>query len=312
MRLLTQSPPCEEPVVQEANQIMQDFELSRNITIGQYIPTGSAVHRLDPRTKLLAAFFLIVTISFTRSLIANGILMVAILAIAHCSRISFRYILRGFLLGLPVLIFIFLMQFLFQGWVEPARRVYWEWGWIRVTRYSVHLITLSLFRITSFIFLTSLITMTATTTELTHGLERLLRPFRRIGVPAHELALIFTIAFRFVPLLADEAERIIKAQVSRGAELSGRFWRPDQLARLIVPIMVPLFLSALRRAEDLIQAMEARGYVSGRNRTQYVVLSSTNLDRLVVVVVFIFCTWVLIYPWPSLVDLAARFGLTGL
>jgi energy-coupling factor transport system permease protein len=289
-----------------------DLELSRNITIGQYIPTGSIVHRLDPRAKLLTAFFLIVTISFARSIIANVLLMVVILAIARASHIPFRYILRGFLLGLPVLIFIFALQFLFQGWVDPPRAIYWEWGWIRVTRYSLHLITLSLFRLTSFVFLTSLITMTATTTELTHGLEQLLRPFRPIGVPAHELALIFTIAFRFVPLLADEAERIIKAQVSRGAELSGRFWRPDQLARLIVPIMVPLFLSALRRAEDLIQAMEARGYVSGRNRTHYVVLSSTGLDRLVVAVALIFCTFTIFYRWPALVDLAARFGFTGL
>lgn len=291
---------------------MQDFELSRNITIGQYIPTGSIVHGLDPRAKLLTAFALIVTISFARSIIANMLLMAMILVIARGSHIPFRYILRGFLLGLPVLIFIFVLQFLFQGWVDPPRAIYWEWGWIRVTRYSLHLMTLSFFRITSFVFLTSLITITATTTELTHGLEQLLRPFRRIGVPAHELALIFTIAFRFVPLMADEAERIIKAQVSRGAELSGRFWRPDQLARLILPIMVPLFLSALRRAEDLIQAMEARGYVSGRNRTQFVVLHSTALDRLVVVVGLFFCTLIMIYPWPSLVDLAARFGLSGL
>lgn len=291
---------------------MQDFELSRNITIGQYIPTGSSIHRLDPRTKLLGALFLIVTISFTRSLLANALLLLVVLLITRASRIPFGYILRIFRLGLPVLLFIFLMQFLFQGWVEPARQVYWEWGWVRVTRYSIHLIALSFFRITSFVFLTSLITMTATTTELTHGLEQLLRPFQRVGVPAHEVALVFTIAFRFVPIIAEEAERIIKAQVSRGAQLGGRFWRPDQLARLLLPIMVPLFLSALRRAEDLIQAMEARGYVSGRNRTQFVVLHNTALDWLVVVVGLIFCTLTLVYPWPSLVDLAARFGLNGL
>ncbi|RIK41674.1 MAG: energy-coupling factor transporter transmembrane protein EcfT [Chloroflexi bacterium] len=291
---------------------MQDFELSRNITIGQYIPTGSAIHRLDPRTKLLGALFLIVTISFTRSLIANALLLLVVLLITRTSRIPFGYILRIFRLGLPVLLFIFLMQFLFQGWVEPARQVYWEWGWIRVTRYSLHLITLSFFRITSFVFLTSLITMTATTTELTHGLEQLLRPFRRFGVPAHEVALIFTIAFRFVPIIAEEAERIIKAQVSRGAELSQRLWRPDQMARMLLPIMVPLFLSALRRAEDLILAMEARCYVSGRPRTHFVVLHSTGLDRLLVVTCLLFCGWILLYRWPSMVELAARLGLTGL
>lgn len=289
-----------------------DFELSRNITIGQYIPTGSVVHQLDPRTKLLIAFFLIVTISFSRMLLANILLMGMILLVARSSRIPFRYILRGFLLGLPVLVFVFAMQFLFQGWAEPAGRIYWEWGWIRVTRYSVHLMLLSLFRITSFVFLTSLVTMTATTTELTHGLERLLRPFRRFGVPSHEIALIFTIAFRFVPILADEAERILKAQVSRGADLTPRFWRPDKLARVLLPLMVPLFLSALRRAEDLILAMEARCYVSGQGRTNLIVLRSTPLDRWLVVIFLLFCLVVLFTPWASLVDVAARFGWTGL
>ncbi|OUC09594.1 hypothetical protein RY27_01885, partial [Litorilinea aerophila] len=169
---------------------MENFDLLRNVTIGQYIPTGSVIHRLDPRAKLLAATFLILAISFNLSLIANFFFLLVVLAIAWAARIEFRYILRGFILGLPVLIFIFVMQFLFLGSVEPAGRVYFEWGWFRITRYSLHLMGISLMRITSFIFLPSLVTMTATTTELTHGVESLLKPFRRIGIPSHELALI--------------------------------------------------------------------------------------------------------------------------
>ncbi len=198
---------------------MENFELLRNVTIGQYIPTGSVIHRLDPRAKLLSAIFLILAISFNVSIIANLLFLVVMFVIALLSRVPLSYIMRGFLLGLPVLVFIFVMQFLFLGRVEPAGLIYFEWGWFRVTRYSLHLIIISLLRITSLIFLTSLMTMTSTTTELTHGVESLLKPFRRLGVPSHELALILMITLRFVPTLAEEMERIMKAQASRGADI---------------------------------------------------------------------------------------------
>ena len=238
---------------------MQDFELMRNVTIGQYIPTGSFIHRLDPRTKILAAIFLILGISFNASIIANAIFLVVVLVITYVSRVPVRYMLRGFILGLPILVLIFVMQLFFQGWTEPAGKVYFEWGILRITRYSLQLMAISLFRVVSFIFLTSLITMTSTTTELTHGTEALLKPFRRIGIPSHELALILMIALRFVPTLAEEMERIMKAQASRGADIGRQgFWRPDKAARMILPLIVPLFMSAFRRAEDLILAISRR------------------------------------------------------
>ncbi|MEZ4865612.1 MAG: energy-coupling factor transporter transmembrane component T [Caldilineaceae bacterium] len=292
---------------------MENFELLRNVTIGQYIPTGSVVHRLDPRAKILAATFLILAVSFNTSIIANFIFLMVTLVIARLSRIEFSYILRGFLLGLPVLIFIFVMQFLFLGGVEPAGKVYFAWGWFRITRYSLQLISISLMRITSFIFLTSLVTMTATTTELTHGVESLLRPFRRFGLPAHELALIVTIALRFVPTIAEEAERILKAQASRGADINQRrMWRPDKAAKAYLPLIVPLFLGAFRRAEELVLAMEARCYVSGEGRTNYVVLSSSWRDYLVIVAAFLFMLLMAFYPWPAVKDIAAQRGWPGL
>lgn len=292
---------------------MEDFELLRNVTIGQYIPTGSVIHRLDPRAKLLGAIFLILAISFNKSIIANVILLLTMLLLAWLSRIPLSYIVRGFILGLPVLIFIFVMQFIFFGRTEPAGRVFYQLGWFRITRYSLQLISVSIMRITSFIFLTSLITMTSTTTELTHGLESLLSPFRRFGVPAHELALINMIALRFVPTLAEEMERIMKAQASRGADLGGRrFWRPDKAARAFLPLIVPLFINAFRRAEDLILAMEARCYVSGAGRTRFVVLKSTRRDYLVVLLTmayFAVMTWT---KWPMVREVAARLGFPGL
>ncbi|CAN5475402.1 energy-coupling factor transporter transmembrane protein EcfT [soil metagenome] len=292
---------------------MSEFELLRNVTIGQYIPTNSVVHQLDPRTKLLAILLLIVAISGTTSLLANALFLVVILAIVRLSRIAISYILRGVLLGLPVLIFVFVVQFLFLGQSEPAGRVYFEWEWFRLTRNGLHLMSISWIRVLSFIFLTSLVTLTSTMTELTHGMEGLLKPFRRLGVPSHELALIMAIALRFVPTLAEEMERIMKAQASRGADFSRRrIWRPDKAAKAYLPLIVPLFVNALRRAEELVLAMEARGYVSGEGRTNFVVLKSRPRDYVVVAGAFIFMLILIFYPWPAVKDIAARFGLTGL
>ncbi len=291
---------------------MYNFELLRNVTIGQYIPTGSVVHRLDPRAKIITAAALVLAISFNQSILANLIFLAVILGITALARIPFSYIWRGFLLGLPALALIFVMQMLFLGRIEPAGQVYFEWGWLRITRYSVHLIIISLIRITSFIFLTSLVTMTATTTELAHGVEQLLAPLRRFGVPSHELALILTISLRFVPTLAEEVERIIKAQVSRGADLGGRYWRPDKTARALLPLMVPLFLGAFRRAEELVLAMEARGYVSGDGRTNFVELRARLLDYVVVVVALLLTALLIWNPFPAVRDLLAPLGITGL
>jgi len=292
---------------------MEEFDLLRNVTIGQYIPTGSVIHRLDPRAKILAAIFLILAISFNTSIVANLLFLAVTLTIAKSSRIEFTYIMRGLLLGLPILIFIFVMQLLFLGSVEPSGKIYVDWGWFRLTRYGLQTMMISLIRIISFIFLTSLVTMTSTTTELTHGVERLLQPLRRFGVPAHELALILTIALRFVPTLAEEAERILKAQASRGADLSRRrIWRPDRAAKAYLPLIVPLFLGAFRRAEDLVYAMEARCYISGEGRTKFVLLQSGWRDYLVVVGTFLFMLLLTFYPWPAIKEIAATLGWPGL
>jgi energy-coupling factor transport system permease protein len=288
---------------------MEDFELLRNVTIGQYIPTGSAVHRMDPRAKITAAFFLIFAISFTQSLVANFIMLLAIILIARVAKIEFKYLLRGFLLGLPILIFIFVTQFLFMGRTEPAGHIFFQAGWFRITQRSLSIIMLSGLRLLSFVFLTSLITMTATTTELTHGMERLLHPFRRFGVPSHELALIMMIALRFVPTLAEEMENIMKAQASRGADLgTKRIWRPDRAARAYLPLIVPLFLTAFRRAEDLVYAMEARGYVGGEGRTNFIQLKSSWADYVIVIISFAIMVFMLFFTWPSTFQFLQNLG----
>jgi len=289
---------------------MENFELLRNVTIGQYLPTGSVIHRLDPRAKILAGLCLLLAVSLSSKVLPVFLLLAAIIGIALGARVPVGYLLRGLVLGLPVLVLVFVLQLIFQGSAEPAGRVYFALGWFRITRFSLQLITVGIGRILGFIFLTSLLTMTATITELTHGVESLLSPFRRFGVPAHELALINMIALRFVPTLAEEMERIMKAQASRCAEIgTRRFWRPDKAAQAYLPLIVPLFLNGLRRGEELVFAMEARCYVSGEGRTKFVVLRANQRDWLVVLAALVFALFVVLVPWPALHDLLAALGL---
>jgi energy-coupling factor transport system permease protein len=292
---------------------MSQFELLRNVTIGQYIPTNSAVHQLDPRTKMIAALAFVLAVSFTRSLIPLVILLICTLLITKVSRVPINYVLRGVVLGLPLLALVFIIQLLFQGWTEPAGQVFFAWGWLRLTRFSLHLISVGIIRIICFIFITSLLTMTATTTELTHGVERLLNPFRRFGVPSHELALINMIALRFVPTFAAEMEQVMKAQASRCADIGGneKIWRPDKAARMYLPLIVPLFLNAFRRAEELVWAMEARCYLGGNGRTRFVTLKSDKRDYLVGAAFLIFCLFIVLIPWPAVRDIFSLIGFEG-
>ncbi|MCA9964102.1 MAG: energy-coupling factor transporter transmembrane protein EcfT [Anaerolineales bacterium] len=288
---------------------MSEFELLRNVTIGQYIPTESVIHRLDPRTKIAITFFLVLATTFARSILETLLLLGIALLIAAIAKISPKYVLRGMVLGIPILVMVFTLSLLFRGWEEPAGRVYFEWWYIRLTRNSIWLIVLGLLRIIALIFLTSLVTMTSTITELTHGVEKLLDPFRRFGIPSHELALIVMIALRFVPTFAEEMERVMKAQASRCADLSRSFWRPDKAARAYLPLIVPLFINAFRRAEELVYAMEARCYISGDGRTKFVTLKSNRLDYIVAVGSLVLFVIIQLIPWPSIRIILLGLGL---
>ncbi len=257
----------------------ENFELLRNVTIGQYIPTGSVIHRLDPRAKLVAMALLITAFTLTLSAPWSLLLLAVVFVVARLSRIPLTYLWRGLLPVLPLLALIFALQVIFRGRLDQQSPVVFEWWFLRLTAGSLQLITIIAIRLVAFIFLLSLLTLTTTTTHLTHGLEHLLAPFRRLGFPAHEVALVLAIALRFVPTLVEELDRVAKAQASRcGRTGATNRWRPDQTARARLPLIVPLFLSALRRGEDLILAMEARCYVSGAHRTRLVQLRSGPLD----------------------------------
>lgn len=262
---------------------MAEFEFLPDITIGQHLPTGSILHRLDPRAKLIAFGLLVGVVSFTATFSGNALLFLLVVALLALGRIPFGYALRGLRPFLPWIAAFALFQLLFTrsgGFAGGTGcRPLVQWTLVVVTTCSVRLVVISTLRFLVLFLLVSLLTFTTTTTELSHGTERLLSPLARLGVPAHELALVLTIALRFVPTLAQEAERLVKAQVSRGADFGGtgrlRFVRRT---RQMLPLLIPLFMSSLRRAENLALAMEARCYGGGRGRTHLIELRSSAKD----------------------------------
>ncbi|MDP2856863.1 MAG: energy-coupling factor transporter transmembrane component T [Bacillota bacterium] len=233
----------------------------RSVIIGQYFPVRSPVHALDPRTKILITLLFVVVLFIADSPAAYAILAASSLLAALSSRVPLRLLLRGLKPILFILVFTMgLHLFMTKG--ETIFKV----GPFVATREGLYQGLYTAVRLVLLLVTTSLLTLTTSPIRLTDGLESLMRPFKRVGVPAHELAMMMTIALRFIPTLMEEAERVMKAQMARGADFeSGNVF---QRARSLVPLLVPLFVSAFRRADDLAMAMEARCYRGGENRTR--------------------------------------------
>ncbi len=263
---------------------MDEFEFSRSVTVGQYVPGISPIHRMDPRAKVIAFIVIIAGVITTPSYIGNGIAFAVVIALVALSGLPIGYLVGGIRPVIPIIVVYTLFNFLFLGnydptgspvlWRVPVALGPYEFA-LTVTDNSMRQTAQGVFRIFDLILLSSLLTLTTTITALSKAVESLLAPFRRIRVPGHEIAMILAIAYRFMPTVAEELERLMKAQASRGAD----FGRPGRLrfvqrTRQLVPVTVPLFVSAFRRAEDLILAMESRCYVGGAGR------SAVDLGRL--------------------------------
>ncbi len=278
---------------------MEEFDFLRSVTIGQYLPVGSAIHRLDPRAKLLAFLALIAAITFTGTYLGNLVLLLAVLLLLVLARVPLAYGLSGLKPALPFILVLALLQLIFSPVAAVSSPQLFALGPLTVTVESVRLVIVGIFRFVELYLLVSLLTLTTTTTEIAHGQESLLSPLARIGLPVHEFSLMMTIALRFVPLLADEAERLTRAQWSRGANFAtGSRWRFIEQTRRMIPLLVPLFIAALQRAEELIVAMEARGYLGGRGRTRLVELHAAARDFAAVGLALAFAVVVLLLPFP--------------
>jgi energy-coupling factor transport system permease protein len=276
-----------------------EFELSRNITIGQYVPTGSFIHRLDPRIKLLLFTILVLAIALNTSYVGNALGLLLSIYLFWVSKIPVSYGLSGIKPAIPFIIILAVLQLIFQGNVFSGGTVFFEYGFILITSESIRLVIVSAVRFVEIILLSSVLTLSTSTTELTHAIQSLLSPLKKIKFPVHELSLIITIAIRFVPTFAIEMEKMMKAQASRGADFgSGEWWRIIQRTKDMLPIIIPLFNIALSRAEDLILAMESRCYTPGNERSAYSVYKALGRDYIVLIIGLLLSFLLLFYPFP--------------
>ena len=234
----------------------------RDITIGQYYPANSILHRLDPRLKLVGTFLFIISLFlFGDNFYGYIPVTLFLFSVMKLSKVPFKFIFKG----LRAIIVLLLFTVAFNLFVTPGEVIY-RLGFIKVTKEGIHSATFMGIRLTFLILGSSLMTFTTTPNQLTDALEKLMWPLRHIKVPVHEIAMMMSIALRFIPILLDETDKIMKAQMARGADFeSGGVLKR---AKSLVPLLVPLFVSAFRRANDLAMAMEARCYRGGEGRTK--------------------------------------------
>lgn len=256
----------------------------RDITIGQYYTENSVIHRMDPRFKIVASMFYLVSLFLVNQLVAYIAVVMFIGSVIKLSKVPLGFVVRGLKPILMLIVFAFTINiFLTPGQGTPLVDI----GFITIYPEGVERAFFMAIRLVLLIVGTSLLTLTTSPIELTDGIEYLLNPFKRIGLPAHELAMMMTIALRFIPTLLEETDKIMKAQMARGADFeSGNIMNR---AKALIPLLVPLFISAFRRADELAMAMEARCYRGGEDRTRMKVLKYTKLDAFggVVVVLYI-------------------------
>ena len=233
----------------------------KDITIGQYYPTTSVVHKLDARVKLVATFVFMISLFIINKFWPYLIVVGSLIVITTLSKIPCKFILKG----LKPLKWIILFTFVINTFFIPGD-IIWSFGFINITKQGINQAIFMALRLIFLVLGTSLLTLTTSPIELTDGIERLLMPLKKVGFPVHELAMMMTIALRFIPTLLDETDKIMKAQMSRGADFESK--NIINRAKNLVPLLIPLFISAFRRADELAMAMEARCYRGGDNRTK--------------------------------------------
>ena len=246
-----------------------------DITLGQYFPGNSIVHKLDPRVKIILIAVLIVMLFVTNTLIAYLLLAGFILLTVYLSKLSFRMILRGLK---PVLVIILITGIL-NLFYTPGVEVLRLFGVLSITREGIFTAILMVTRLILLIAGTSILTYTTSPMQLTDALERLFSPLKALHVPVHEVAMMMSIALRFIPLLVEETDKIMSAQRARGADFdTGNLL---QRGKALVPILIPLFVSAFRRADELATAMECRLYQGDKRRTRLRQMTLCPMDGII-------------------------------
>lgn len=251
----------------------------KNVAIGQYYNTKSPIHSLDPRTKLISLVALMVTIFLLKSPVEYAFFALFTAVCIFLSHVPFGYIVKG-LKPVWLLITVTAIINLFFG---SGETVLWQWKFLVITREALVLAVNMFARVTLLIILSSLLTLTTSPMNLTTGIEKLLRPLEKVKFPSHEVAMMMSIALRFIPTLTNEADKIMKAQTARGNDFEGG--GIVKKAQAMIPLFIPLFISAFRRADDLAMAMECRCYRGGKGRTSFKELRYTKADIAAFVIV---------------------------
>lgn len=267
-------------------EVMQNFggllpRLS-DITLGRYVQGQSLIHKLDPRSKIICTLLLMAALMGTRSGVTLGCAVLLVGVLCRAAGLPLRLMLGNLKPVLPLL----LLTVSIHAWLTPGEAILllpWQAG--AITAEGVSQGTFLAGRFSAFVLGTSLLTLTTSPLELADGLESLLRPLRRIRFPVHEFAMTVTIALRFIPILVDETERLRRAQVSRGADFGGG---PIKRMRSLLPLLLPLFISAFTRADKLALAMESRCYRGDTNRTRFRILTYSLADGVATILLIIF------------------------
>ena len=253
----------------------------RDITLGQYYQTESAVHRLDPRVKLIATVVFIISLFLVDNFwgyLTAGLFLAFSIRLSH---VPFKFMVRG----MKAILFLLIFTVIFNLFLTPGQPLVSIWR-LTITREGLETAVKMAVRLSFLIIGSSVMTLTTTPNNLTDGMESLMKPLRRLHVPVHEIAMMMSIALRFIPILLEETDKIMKAQMARGADFeSGNL---IQKAKSLVPLLVPLFISAFRRASDLAMAMEARCYRGGEGRTKMKPLIYKRRDAIAFAVLFVY------------------------
>ena len=268
-----------------------------DITLGQYFPGSSFIHKLDPRTKILATIIYIIAIFFADKPLSYGILTAFAAIVILISHVPWLLVFKS----LKPIWIIVILTMLIHMFTAPGEHIVFIWKFLSVTAEGIDMGVKMAVRLILLLLFSSVLTFTTSPIVLTDGIESLLRPFKSLGVPAHELAMMMTIALRFIPTLLEETDRIMKAQTSRGADFSSG----NILERMknMLPLLVPLFISAFRRADELAVAMEARCYRGGEGRTRMHELAYAGRDYVAYLLVVLLALGLAFMRWGKLCGL---------
>lgn len=253
----------------------------RDITLGQYYQADSVIHKMDPRVKLIATFVYIISLFVVDNFIGYAICFAFLATAIALSKVPVKFMVRG----MKAILFLLIITVIFNLFLTPGDALISFWK-LTITKQGVKMAFTMAVRLSMLIIGSSVMTLTTTPNNLTDGLESVMKPLKKIKVPVHEIAMMMSIALRFIPILLEETDKIMKAQIARGADFeSGNLFKK---AKSMVPLLVPLFISAFRRANDLAMAMEARCYQGGEGRTKMKPLIYKKRDVVAYVVVGLF------------------------